>query len=77
MARDPILLDAIRLAGGPGKVGEALGISREAVQQWRRCPAERVIQLERLIGGEITRHQLRPDLYPVENAPREPEPEAA
>ena len=67
MARDPILLEAIKLGGGPGAVGAVLGISREAVQQWRRCPAERVIQLERVIGGRITRQQLRPDLYPAEN----------
>lgn len=68
MERDAILLEAIRLAGGPGAVGQALGISREAVQQWRRCPAERAIQLERLTGGQITRHELRPDLYPAEAA---------
>jgi len=66
MARDQNLLDAIRLAGGASKVGEALGISREAVQQWKRCPAERVIQLERLIERQITRHKLRPDLYPAD-----------
>lgn len=66
--RDPILLEAIRLAGGPAAVGAALDITREAVQQWKRCPAERVIQLERLIEGQITRQELRPDLYPPENA---------
>jgi DNA-binding transcriptional regulator YdaS (Cro superfamily) len=70
MARDQNLLEAIRLAGGPGKVGGAFGITREAVQQWRRCPAERVIQLDRLIESQITRHQLRPDLYPADE-PRE------
>lgn len=68
MKRNPVLLDAIKEAGGPAIVGAALGISREAVQQWRRCPAERAIQLERLTAGKFTRHQLRPDLYPLEEA---------
>ena len=69
MARDPKLLDAIRFAGGAARVGVALGISREAVQQWRRCPAERVLQLEKLIEGQITRQELRPDLYPADSTP--------
>jgi DNA-binding transcriptional regulator YdaS (Cro superfamily) len=39
------------------------------VQRWCRVgtvPAERVLQVERLVGGKVTRHELRPDLYPVE-----------
>lgn len=67
MVRDPILLEAIKLGGGPGAVGAAFNITREAVQQWKRCPAERVLQLERLIGGQISKEQLRPDLYPPED----------
>lgn len=68
MERDPVLIEAIKESGGAAAVGAALGISREAVQQWKRCPAERAIQLERLSGGKFNRHQLRPDLYPVETA---------
>lgn len=41
-----------------------LGISTSAVWQWRRVPAERVIEVEKFTG--IPRHELRPDLYPVE-----------
>lgn len=29
-------------------------------------PAEWVIPIERALGGRITRHELRPDIYPVE-----------
>jgi DNA-binding transcriptional regulator YdaS (Cro superfamily) len=71
MARDPVLLEAIKAAGGPGAVGAALRITREAVQQWKRCPAERVLQLEHL--SSVSRHNLRPDLYPAAHAA----PEAA
>lgn len=64
MERDPILLEAISAAGGPAEIGKQLGISHAAVAQWKRCPAERAIQLEKLTGGQVTRQQLRPDLYP-------------
>lgn len=39
-----------------------LGIHASAVSQWQRVPAERVLDVERITG--ISRHKLRPDLYP-------------
>lgn len=53
------------------KIAKALGITRGAVANWwrrGRVPAERVLDLESLTG--ISRHDLRPDIYPrpyVEN----------
>lgn len=43
-----------------------LGISYQAIHKWRRVPAGRVLQIERLRG--IDRSRLRPDLYPSEEA---------
>lgn len=58
---------AIEKAGGTKAVARALKISPQAVSKWpKRLPAERVIDLERLAGGAVSRHQLRPDLYPIE-----------
>jgi DNA-binding transcriptional regulator YdaS (Cro superfamily) len=36
------------------------------VSQWkeRGVPATRVLEIERITEGEVTRHELRPDLYP-------------
>jgi DNA-binding transcriptional regulator YdaS (Cro superfamily) len=48
--------------GGGAAIARALGISRQAIYQWRRVPPERVIELERLSG--VPRSELRPDLYP-------------
>jgi DNA-binding transcriptional regulator YdaS (Cro superfamily) len=53
--------DVARPAGGVIALSLALGLSRAAVSQWRRVPAERVVEVERLTG--IPREQLRPDLY--------------
>lgn len=43
---------------------EKLGISRQALYEWRKCgvPAERVIIVEEVTG--IPRSRLRPDIYP-------------
>ena len=51
-------------------------ITSQAVSQWRRVPAERVIEVERVTG--VSRSELRPDLYPPGDAdyPRAPAPEA-
>lgn len=61
---------AITAAGGPSAVGRAFGISPQAVGQWKRVPAERVLALEALSG--VPRHSIRPDIYP---APAASEPE--
>lgn len=50
-------------AGGPSALASQLGnLTSQAVSQWRRIPAERVLDVERITG--IARHELRPDIYP-------------
>lgn len=56
---------AVQAAGGPKAVAEKLEIKRQAVEKWikhERLPADRVLIIEALSG--ISRHELRPDLYP-------------
>lgn len=43
-----------------------LGVTAGAVWQWSKVPAERVLEVERVTG--ISRHELRPDIYPLEAA---------
>lgn len=54
---------AIKAAGGPKALSVAIGVSHQAISQWSRAPAERVLQVEKATG--VPRHELRPDLYPV------------
>ncbi|MBS7532096.1 helix-turn-helix domain-containing protein [Ancylobacter sonchi] len=51
-------------AGGAVGLARPLGISSQAVSQWRRAPAKHVLNIERVTG--VSRHDLRPDLYPRE-----------
>lgn len=62
---------AIEIAGGLTAVGNALRVSPQAVYRWRkerRVPVEHVLALERLVSGRVSRHDLRPDIYPREAA---------
>ena len=60
------LREAITLIGGVTRTAEALDITPGAVSQWKRAPAHHTIPLEKATDGKITRHDLRPDLYPEE-----------
>lgn len=62
-------------AGGSVGIGRAIGISSQAVSQWKRVPAERVIEVERATG--VPREELRPDLYPAAARPSPSQTEAA
>lgn len=47
-------------------------ITGQAVGKWKRVPAEYVLAIESILDGELTRHDLRPDLYPRETNINQP-----
>lgn len=61
---------AIAAAGGPRKLAKKLSqtrrITHSAICQWKRVPAERVIDVEGATG--VSRYELRPDIYPAPEA---------
>lgn len=52
---------AIEKAGGVPELARRIGISRQALYNWTRIPAERVVAVESATG--IPRSELRPDLH--------------
>ena len=58
------LVAAIAQCGGVSALAECLEISSQAISQWECCPGLRVLEVERYSG--VSRHDLRPDLYPRE-----------
>lgn len=48
-------------AGGNTVLARELGITPQAVAQWRVIPAERVLDIERITG--VSRHEQRPDVF--------------
>lgn len=65
--RNEALQNAIVAAGGVSKLAAALGVSSQAISQWDEVPANRVLATERATNGQVTRSQLRPDLYPLDD----------
>lgn len=62
---------AAQLLGGQSALARKLGCTPQAVSKMcstGRVPAERVLAIESATDGAISRHELRPDLYPVEQA---------
>lgn len=61
---------AVEAAGGRAALAEKCGVRYQAVEKWvrlNRVPAERVLEIEAATGGQVTRHELRPDLYPLDS----------
>lgn len=59
---------AILTVGSATALGRILGITCHAIAQWKRVPAVHVLKIERATDGKVSRHELRPDLYPLEAA---------
>jgi hypothetical protein len=59
------LAAAVDAAGTMADLARRLGISRAAVAQWRKVPAERLVEVERVTG--VSRVILRPDLFGPSN----------
>jgi DNA-binding transcriptional regulator YdaS (Cro superfamily) len=51
--------------GGLSELARRLGVKHPTFYKWSRVPAERVLQIEQITG--VSRHDLRPDLYPKED----------
>jgi len=56
---------AIAIVGTQQALADLVGVSSMAVSKWRRhrVPAERCRAIERATNGEVTAHDLRPDIF--------------
>lgn len=75
---------AVEVVGGQAELAALCGVSQQAVYRWTvaGCPATRVLDVEKATAGKVTRHELRPDLYPLDEIPllggdrrRQPDPD--
>ncbi len=70
------LRDAVARIGSQSAAGRLLGVTQQAVSGWikerKHLPAEHVLAVE--AGSGVSRHALRPDLYPVGDSSDPPLP---
>ena len=64
------LTRSAEIIGSQGKLARICGVSSTAVWKWmqsgKRLPAEHVLKVEAATG--VSRHLLRPDIYPLSEA---------
>ena len=62
---------AVELAGSQSALARIVGVSQQAVFKWirrgKQLPPEHVLAVEAATG--VSRYDLRPDIYPLEDAP--------
>ena len=65
------LLKAVEICGSQSELARRIGgtCKQQNVHYWieNGLTAEQVIPIEKAVNGEVSRHELRPDIYPVEN----------
>ena len=61
------IYEAIGNAGGQVALSKVLGLRQQTISAWAtkgRIPPEHVLRVEK--ACRVSRHRLRPDIYPVE-----------
>lgn len=59
---------AVELLGSQAELARKIGKKQAHIWNWlhrdRRVPADMAMQIELATDGKVTRHELRPDIYP-------------
>ena len=62
---------AIKNVGSVRELARRVGVTPQAVWLWRKgsaIAAERAMEIDRATGGEVSKSDIRPDLWPREDA---------
>jgi DNA-binding transcriptional regulator YdaS (Cro superfamily) len=68
MAKQSPIERAIEIVGGLTALATLIDVSPQVIVNWRErgVPANRALAIEAATGAKVTRHELRPDIYPRE-----------
>ena len=71
MSKSSALAKAIEVCGSQASLASRIGVKQQVISFWLTksrlgVAAEYVIPIERATEGAVTRHELRPDIYPQE-----------
>ena len=66
---------AVALAGSQSALAKACEVKQGHVWWWlnktKHAPANKVLAIEKAVAGQVSRYELRPDIYPPEELFRE------
>jgi DNA-binding transcriptional regulator YdaS (Cro superfamily) len=62
------LLKAVQMCKTQQKLAEKCHVKQQYISDWIKngLPPNRVLSIEKAVNGAVTRHELRPDIYPEE-----------
>jgi len=68
MEKTSPLQKAVKITGSQSALARSLGLKQAHIWNWlnkggRRVPAEYCQAIEEATGGQVTRHDLRPDIF--------------
>lgn len=69
--KNPLVSRIARILGGVPATAARLNITRTAIYAWKQVPSGRVLAIEaatEAAGEKVSRHEMRPDLYPLEES---------
>jgi hypothetical protein len=52
-----------RLFSSFAAIARVCGVTREAARKWERIPAEHCLAIQAATGGQVSVHELRPDVF--------------
>lgn len=66
----PALQRAVDIVGSQKALADAIDTKQQNISYWLKAsvPAEFALPIEKATNGAVTRHDLRPDLWPSESA---------
>lgn len=64
--RNKALQKVVTMVGGQSAMARLCGVKQPTVFYWlqNKTPPLRVLQIEKIANGLVSKHELRPDLYP-------------
>jgi DNA-binding transcriptional regulator YdaS (Cro superfamily) len=68
MTPEEALQKAKEVCGSATELGRRIGVTVQAIGQWKVAPAKRALAIERATEGQVPKEQLCPDMYPQENS---------
>ncbi len=56
----------ISILGSQSALARKLNLQQPSINSWKlrgKIPAEKCLLIEKIVGGEVTRYEMRPDIF--------------
>lgn len=68
MTPEAALKKAVEACGTEAELARRIGVTGQAINQWKVAPPRRVLAIEAATNGAVSRHDLCPAMYPRQEA---------